>query len=568
MDFKEIKMRVDVPTIMKRYGVEIEKGRCACPIHGGDNKTAVSIAKDGQSWHCHTKCKSGGDIFTLVEGMEKIGNADARLRVMEMFNLEAPAPVKATKKQPKVEKVLESQDVYTYRTEGGGVAYTITRTKYKDGSKKFIPNHKGKASLPEEARLLYNLDNVASTTEDYIILCEGEKVADALIDCGYVATCNPSGSNAWNERYVESLRDKKLVVMPDADECGEKWRDAVLESVVGVVDQVQVVSIPNEFIHENPQFSGHDFADVIEVDGRDKAILFLTDGIMESEVMPRGVNKNVLNQAYTGMIEVLGEMQDGVDHGVLDFRRMYPSLDITARKGDVVLLTASTSVGKTRLLHNLPYHIDDKNYAMFDLELSYKMLCKRYLAMHNGWSLSALEQKARSGYSVSIPRLEHVYVPKIRGLTVEKIRRRVHEIEQAEGKELHCVAVDYIGLMAGMGSSYEATSNNVEAFKAYIEEEERVGILTSQVTRPANKEDGSTTMPTLFDSKNSGSLENSAQIVLGFCKSPDNNTQLHCKALKYTHGVAPYETIILDADNLMIREAGTIVPAKPKEFKL
>ena len=112
------------------------------------------------------------------------------------------------------------------------------------------------------------------------------------------------------------------------------------------------------------------------------------------------------------------------------------------------------------------------------------------------------------------------------------------------------------------------TANNVEAVKDYIAEEGRTGRLTYQVTRTANREEGSTTMPTLYDSKNSGSLENSAQIVLAFCKSPVNNTQLHCKALKYTHGVMPEDTIVLDANNLMITEVDSIIPKKLKRFEV
>lgn len=45
--------------------------RAACKIHNGSNPTAFVIDMDNGLWYCHTNC-GGGDIFTLVQLMEKI----------------------------------------------------------------------------------------------------------------------------------------------------------------------------------------------------------------------------------------------------------------------------------------------------------------------------------------------------------------------------------------------------------------------------------------------------------------------------------------------------------------
>lgn len=47
-------------------GVTLRRGRCACPLHGGENGQAFSVT-DGKGWHCHTGCGGiGGDGVDFV----------------------------------------------------------------------------------------------------------------------------------------------------------------------------------------------------------------------------------------------------------------------------------------------------------------------------------------------------------------------------------------------------------------------------------------------------------------------------------------------------------------------
>jgi len=215
---------------------------------------------------------------------------------------------------------------------------------------------------------------------------------------------------------------------------------------------------------------------------------------------------------------------------------------------------ANTSVGKTRLLHNLPFFIPQVNYVIFDLELSFETLCERYTALENGISVRAVDQKLRAGYTLRPPRVDNVYIQKIAKLTVSKIKERVDEIQAITGHEIHCVGVDYIGLMTGVGSKYEATSDNVEEFKGYVADCGRVGILTTQVSRPVDKEDGMYKCPSAFSAKNSGSIENSSQELLGFWRDEHDETRLWSRCLKYTHGQYNQQDVALFADNLKITE--------------
>lgn len=552
MDYAEIKNLVNVPSVLSRYGIELDKLTCACPIHGGDNKTAFKVASDGQGWYCHTKCKEGGDIFQLVERLDKIGKAGAKVKIEEMFNLSDPVSIKKPKQR--INKVVDESVVYTYTDRSGDPIYTIERTKFTDGSKKFIPTYNGKHTLPEDVRTLYNLDKIAGNMEDFIIICEGEKVCDALVECEYIATCNPGGSNGWNPKYAELLRDQKIIIMPDADECGEKWRDVVIETLVGVVEQVQIIEMPPEFIKATPEFSGHDFADYFNIKGKEAGIMLMLDGIEFSEVMPNGVNTDLLGRPCDIWKSIVKRAKSGISTEVFNMRKWLPGMDLSVKEGDLIVMLGNTSTGKTRIMHNIPYHIKHLNYAIFDLELSKDTLTIRYAAMENKTDVRSIERKLALGEHLRAVDVENVFIKKTGSLTVQKIKNDVDTLEKATGRRMHCVAVDYIGLMTGNGSSYESTSRNVEEFKAYVSSENRVGILTSQVTRPEDRKDGMYMCPSPFSAKNTGSIENSAQLLLGFWKDKNDSKLLHARCMKYTHGESPNHDIELNADNLLITE--------------
>lgn len=558
MDYKNIKQYVNMEMLLSKYGVQYGGKRIPCPIHGGDNKSAFDVTGDRQLWKCHTGDCGGGDIFTFVEKMDNLQKPQAKLKIQELFGLHDEVETKPVQRKPKAERVVVSKQSHIYRGEDGEELYRVNRVNYSDGGKDCFQECNGKRTLPKEIRTLYNLDRIAANVVDYVVLCEGEKTADAVSECGYIGTTNPLGSKNWDDSYASLLKDQKVVLMPDADEQGEEWRDKVMESLRGVVDQLQVLNIPEEFIADNAQFKGHDFADYLQVEGKEKAVSFLMDGIETIKPMPRGIDSAILGRPVDGFDELVRRAKAGIRTDVFNMNRWLPSLDIVVNKGDVVVLMANTSTGKTRLLHNMPYWIRDINFVVFDLELSFETLCERYGAMHNRMSVRAFKDKLLAGYNIERPEINNVSIQKLGGLTVEKIRRRVEELEAITKQEQHVVAIDYIGLMAGDGGSYEATSDNVEAFKSYISETGKVGVLTTQVSRPADKENGMFQCPSPFSAKNSGSVENSAQLLLGFWKDQHDKQRLWARCLKYTHGEYYQDDIPLNANNLMITEAEVV----------
>ena len=560
MDYAEIKMHVSMQSLLSTYGITVRgNNRCACPLHGGDNKDAFSVASDGQSWKCFTGDCGGGDIFSFVEKFEGIDNSAARLRIMDMFNLSSDKQKTEKKVKKKPSKLTQKAAIvkkteYEYKNAEGKTIYKSIRVDYADGKKDCFQECNGKHTLPENVRTLYNLPNIVGNVNEPVFLCEGEKTAEAVIHCGYIGTTNPLGSKNWNKRYAEHLKGLHVVIMPDSDEHGEKWRDEILSDLAGVASAVQVANIPSEFVKAHPEFTGHDFADLVQVEGRMGGAEFIEDVLAIGEVLPNGVDPELLGRPCDTWKSIVKRAKAGISTNVFNFNEWLPSMNINVKQGDLVVLMANTSTGKTRILHNIPFHIRRLNYAIFDLELSKDVLAMRYAAMTNKCSIDWMEHRLENGHPMEHVDVDNVFVQKIEGLTITKIKERVELIERVTGKVIHVVSVDYIGLMANNGSSYESTSNNVEEFKSYISSSGKIGILTTQVARPADKEDGMFQCPSPFAAKNSGSIENSAQELIGIWKDKNIQKKLHARVMKYTHGSYPEFDIPLFADDLLITE--------------
>jgi len=153
---------------------------------------------------------------------------------------------------------IVSETVFIYTDENGRPSCYKWRRNLKDGSKEFnLFDPDG-----EELRHyfgLYALHLVARANEVYFV--EGEKVADALIQLGLIATTlcrGASGKLSKPERQsLLSLKGKRVFLCPDADKAGYKY-------MFMVKNFLQKKGIEVEFIRPPEQLTdGEDLYDYI-----------------------------------------------------------------------------------------------------------------------------------------------------------------------------------------------------------------------------------------------------------------------------------------------------------------
>ncbi|WP_340068473.1 DUF927 domain-containing protein [Pseudomonas bubulae] len=99
-----------------------------------------------------------------------------------------------------------------------------------------------------EPRPLLRLHELSLQADATVVLCEGEKAADAAAELfpNYVATCWPNGSNAWHKANLTPLKNRTVVLWPDNDPSGTTCMDAVAKKLEAIgAESVRVIALEN-----------------------------------------------------------------------------------------------------------------------------------------------------------------------------------------------------------------------------------------------------------------------------------------------------------------------------------
>jgi len=166
------------------------------------------------------------------------------------------------KKCPEADKKFDeiATHSWNYCNENGQVVVKIYRYDPPGGRKKYKPFDvkQSRFVAPEGIRPLYNIPGILKS--DKVVLVEGEKCAESLIEKGITATTTMFGSNAPTDKTDWShLKGKHIIIWPDNDEAGNKYAKNTEKklSELGVASLI-TLSIPQD----KPK--GWDAADCIE----------------------------------------------------------------------------------------------------------------------------------------------------------------------------------------------------------------------------------------------------------------------------------------------------------------
>ena len=154
---------------------------------------------------------------------------------------------------------------WRYLDTQGALIAVVSRFDPPGGKKEFRPwDAKRRRHIAPEPRPLYHQPGVA--TADTVVLVEGEKCAQALIDAGIVATTAMHGANAPVEKTDWSpLAGKAVLIWPDNDVPGRAYAMAAAQAALEVGATTCEVLLPPQ---DKPD--GWDAADAL-VDGFDVA---------------------------------------------------------------------------------------------------------------------------------------------------------------------------------------------------------------------------------------------------------------------------------------------------------
>jgi putative DNA primase/helicase len=201
-------------------------------IHGSEGeslKVELEGDKIGQWYDFATG--EGGDIFKLW-GLVK--GWDDRTRFPEIINdmkkwLGMPSSDKPRPKEKKKQEDLGSPTgKWNYHDEERKLIACVYRYDLPRGKKEFRPfDVTTQRYVAPDPRPLYNLPGIAQS--DSVILVEGEKCAEALIQQGFCATTAMGGANTPLEKTDWApLKGKHVLIWPDNDAPGREYGDKLV----------------------------------------------------------------------------------------------------------------------------------------------------------------------------------------------------------------------------------------------------------------------------------------------------------------------------------------------------
>jgi hypothetical protein len=510
----------------------------ACPrtIHG-EKHLCVEIDVVQQLFHCHD-CGVGGTIIDWL----MIENKQTAAQVMKSLASAAPEAANVSSVATKVSAI------YDYLNESREMVYQIVRYEPKTFRQRHSDGRGGWIwSMDGVTRVLYNLPDVLASRA--VVICEGEKDCLTAGRFGLVATCNVGGAGKWLEAYSTVLTGKDIIIFPDNDTAGRKHAEDVLRSVSDVANSVKVVVIPA------PHKDLTEFVDSFP--GQEQAIHALTTIIDRTAHTVKPAPLYSLQEMEQQYRE---QLQRQSDHR-FSLTNFLPSLGELIHPmvpGEMLLVVADTGVGKTMLLQNMVRAAAPLPCLLFELELPMSLVFERFVQMEIGCVRSQVQEEYRiqtAPLHFAYPGLQHITVCPESGLTVDQIEKYILRSELKIGQRPVVVAVDYVGLIQHLGSRsrYESMSNIAEQLKVVAKRTNVIMLIASQKSRPDKTKKEESLTVSLHDSKDSGSLENSAGIVLGAWRP--ERTRMMIKILKNTSGTSG-ETVEAIVEGATMRITG------------
>ena len=251
----------------------------------------------------------------------------------------------------------------------------------------------------------------------------------------------------------------------------------------------------------------------------------------EQEVF--SVGERTITPAFTPLRDLLGDTYDRIDEmqeahrpgtGLLSGFTDLDGFTSGFQNSDLIVVAARPSMGKTALVLNLAVSVaktQNKIVAVFSLEMAKEQLALRILCSEAGVN----QHNVRQGYvdrgdmdriaaAASELYKAPVYFDDTPTMNVLQMRGKARRLRAEHG--LDAIIVDYLQLVSGYGrfeNRNQEISQVARALKALARELKVPVIACSQLSRAVESR-GSPRRPLLSDLRESGSIEQEADLVM------------------------------------------------------
>jgi len=198
----------------------------------------------------------GGDLFNLWAEVIGYGKNEFPKLLTEINEWLGNNPVNAkntsTTEKSSVVRKLPPMDIlgkpsaeWNYLDQNNRLLAVVYRYDNDQGKQFRIWDVKSRKAKAPDIRPVYNIPGIATSKK--IILVEGEKTADALIENGFTATTAMFGANAPIEKTDWSpLQGKELIIWPDNDEAGINYANRLSRHLTNICSFISVLTPPDD----------------------------------------------------------------------------------------------------------------------------------------------------------------------------------------------------------------------------------------------------------------------------------------------------------------------------------
>ncbi|WP_417841574.1 hypothetical protein [Terasakiella sp.] len=194
-------------------------------------------------------------MFAPMTKQEKQSTPPRKTRKKEEWEPLAVIPANIPAPDPHYQHGKATAE-YAYRNTAGELVCLIHRFDLGNGDKEVIPatycyngrtgKHQWRWKAPLEPRPIYNAHLLIQYPKAPVILCEGEKAADACqrLLPDHIAVTTMGGSNAGKKANWGTLAKRNVIIWPDADTPGMEYAKFAAKALKLVSAQVSVISPP------------------------------------------------------------------------------------------------------------------------------------------------------------------------------------------------------------------------------------------------------------------------------------------------------------------------------------
>lgn len=326
-----------------------------------------------------------------------------------------------------------------------------------------------------------------TTLTSYLI---DKKLLDKIGGVEYLLQLSESvPTTAHSQYYLKILNEKSLLRKLI------KQSTQIIENAYGDVDNI------NDFIGE-----------------AEKSFLNVTRDRNAGEFKTvKTVIQNVTDRLV--MLQKADGRISGVKTGYYDLDKLTSGF----QKGDLIILAARPSVGKTAFALNIAYNVSYKSedaVAVFSLEMPAEQLIQRIICAAGSLNAESLrsgsilkENNARYYAAAEKVGKCNLYIDDTPGIRVGEIAAKCRRLKREHG--LKMIVIDYLQLISGSANSRESRQQEVSdisrQLKMIARELEVPVLALSQLSRSVEKRDNK--RPVLSDLRESGAIEQDADIV-------------------------------------------------------